>query len=368
MVIMDPDREWVFSADPLGRISWVHTPGKKYRRSHFNQWYRLKRDLWNALDVIDTNEITDAVTAWRPVWERAYKKATEPLKQRLHQWVDRFADFHREDGERFSSVYQSIPILPPDAYQTLYIQLSRGCPWNQCAFCNFYKDRDYQVPGLDDLAEHLHAVRDYWKGALGGRNGLFLGDANAIAIPMEGLVERLRLVRTKFPEDTFARLASFSDFFSAPNRADYDFARLRQEGLQRICMGIESGHLELLEQIDKALGPKDISNAIQRAKAGDIRVSLIFIVGLGGYRYREPHFRYSMELLSRLPLERCDRIYLSPLVVQSRPDYTEVARTDEWELLTNGEVEVEMARWKNEIVKLHPTLPVSLYNIQLFTY
>ncbi len=368
MVIMDPDREWVFSADPLGRISWIHTPEVTYRRSHFNQWYRLKREHWNELNRIDRSAIEASIHSWLPAWKRAHKKSTGTLKHRLQHWIDHFVDFHRKEGDRFRSIYQHIPILPPDAYQTLYVQLSRGCPWNQCSFCNFYRDTAYRVHNADELTKHIQAVRSYWEGALGGRNGLFLGDANAIAIPMEKLVKRVRMVRTMFHEESFQGLSSFSDFFSSPQRAQHDFARLRNEGLRRVCFGVESGHMELLDQLQKPVGPSDVEKVIQNAKAGDIQVSLIFIVGLGGHRYREAHFQSSMELLSNLPLERADRIYLSPLVVEPSAEYDEIAEEHHWDFLTNQEVDREMSRWKEAAGKLHPSLPASLYNIRLFTY
>ncbi len=368
MVIMDPDQERVFSADPLGRVSWIHTPEVIYRRSHSNQWYRLTREQWNKLDPVDTSEIDASIHLWIPAWKRAHKKATGNLKHNLQQWLDQFLDFHREEGDRFRSIYEHIPILPPDAYQTLYLQLSRGCPWNQCSFCNFYRDTEYRVHRADELTKHIQAVRSYWEGALGGRNGLFLGDANAIAIPMEHLVSRLRLVRTIFHEEPLQGLSSFSDFFTSPQRAQNDFAKLRNEGLRRVCFGVESGHRELLDQIQKPVGPSDVERVIQNAKAGDIQVSLIFIVGLGGRRYREAHFRSSMELLSDLRLERSDRIYLSPLVVEPSAGYNEIAEEHHWDFLTNQEVDREMSRWKEATGTLHPSLPVSLYNIRQFAY
>jgi hypothetical protein len=75
-----------------------------------------------------------------------------------------------------------------------------------------------------------------------------------------------------------------------------------------------------------------------------------------------------MELLSDLPLERSDRIYLSPLVVEPSAGYNEIAEEHHWDFLTNQEVDREMSRWKEATGKLHPSLPVSLYNIRLFTY
>jgi hypothetical protein len=61
MVIMDPGREWVFSADPLGRIAWVYTPEIRYRRSRFDQWYVVKRRRWTYLEPVDKTDIEPAI-------------------------------------------------------------------------------------------------------------------------------------------------------------------------------------------------------------------------------------------------------------------------------------------------------------------
>jgi len=97
-------------------------------------------------------------------------------------------------------------------------------------------------------------------------------------------------------------------------------------------------------------------------------VSLIFIIGLGGHRYRDLHFSSSLELLSRLPLERPDRIYLSPLILDSNLSYVDAADKHGWDPLDDADVESEMNRWAEAIAKAHPKLQVSLYNIKKFTY
>lgn len=368
MVILDPDREWVFAADPLGRVTWVHTPEAMYRRSRFNQWHRLKKRQWSSLEPVEETEIETAVESWKTVWERARLRATGSLSQRLETWLDRFMDFHQEDARHFHSIYQHIPILPPDAYQSLYIQLSSGCPWNRCTFCSFYRDRDYRVTPMDELRRHLEAVRTYWGEALGSRSGFFLGDANAIAISTEALLERCRLVREFFPEKPAWDLFSFSDFFTAPKRARQDFRRLRELGLSRVCFGVESGDVNLLEEIDKPMKWADIVGTIREARFGGVQVSLILIVGLGGHRHRDSHFRSSMKLLSQLSLSRRDRVYLSPLTLEPRLDYVAMAEDKNWGHLDDGELALEMNRWKDSISQLNTNLSSSLYNIRLFTY
>jgi radical SAM superfamily enzyme YgiQ (UPF0313 family) len=290
------------------------------------------------------------------------------LQHILDQWTRRFFSFHREDAERFRSVYQNIPILPPDAYQALYIQASQGCPWNRCAFCSFYRDRDYRVPSQDEFRRHLDSVRSYWEGALESRAGLFLGDANAIAIPTDVLTERLKRIRSVFPENQFRSIHGFADLYSGRKRSEVDFARLHDLGLSRICFGVESGNTEIMQQIQKPTMSDDVVHAVQTARAGGLTVSLIFIVGLGGQRHRDSHFDDSTELLSRLTLERPDRVYLSPLTLERSLDYRNVAESNDWAELSEEDIDLEMNRWKEAIAKQHPSICVSLYNIQHFSY
>jgi radical SAM superfamily enzyme YgiQ (UPF0313 family) len=187
LVVMEPERQWVFCADPRGRIFWIYTPETSYRRNRFNQWYTVRRDRWVVLHPAEASRIEEAVESWRPVWQRARHQVSDsgpkPLASALQNWIERFSEFHQEDANRFRSIYQHIPILPPDAYQSLYVQVSVGCPWNRCLFCSFYRDRDYRVLNDDELMQHLSSVRSYWEGALGGRTGVFIGDANATAVP-----------------------------------------------------------------------------------------------------------------------------------------------------------------------------------------
>jgi radical SAM superfamily enzyme YgiQ (UPF0313 family) len=369
MVVMDSEREWVFSADPAGRINWVHTPETQYRRSRFNQWYVVKRGRWTSLEPVQENVIERAVETWRPAWQKAYCRIEEsPAAETLDRWIRECLTFHREDAARFRSIYSNIPILPPDAYQALYVRVSEGCPWNRCAFCSFYRDRDYRVLNEHELDRHLASIRSYWDGALGSRSGVFLGDANAVALPTDILTERLKRIRDVFPEKPFIRFHAFADFFSGRNRTDKDFEHLSKLGLGRICLGVESGNAELMEQIRKPLSKEDILATVEAARRGGSSVSLIFIIGLGGQRYRDSHFEASMELLSRLPLARPDRIYLSPLTLGASHDYAEAARTNDWVGLADEEMESELNRWKKATAGHLPGVATSLYNIRHFAY
>lgn len=369
LAILSRKREWVFAADPEGRLFLVHTPQAIYRRSHLNVWKELSTEPWPVLRQTSISTITDQLPAWKEVWKMAMDHVEEKApRQILKNWLERFTDFHKQDAEHFHSVYDRIPILPPDAYQQLYLRITRGCPWNRCSFCNFYEDDHFGVPPLEDLEKHIAAVRNYWQSALYSRRGIFLGDANALAVPASSFIERLNLIRSRFPEPEFQEIHAFMDFFCGARRSTDNFRDMFRAGLSRISIGIESGHLPLMKAMQKFIDQEHLIHTISSASEGGIHLNLIFLIGLGGHHFREAHFADSMNLIGRMRRIAHDRIFLSPLVVSEGTPYTNVETANSWGVLSEEEVKTEVSRWRDEIHRIQPAVQVSLYNIRQFAY
>ena len=91
------------------------------------------------------------------------------------------------DARRFGEIYRPVSILPPDQYLALVVQATEGCSYNQCTFCDFYRDRPFRVKSADELRAHIAAVQAFFGPALGLRKSLFLADANALVVPMPRL-------------------------------------------------------------------------------------------------------------------------------------------------------------------------------------
>jgi radical SAM superfamily enzyme YgiQ (UPF0313 family) len=368
LVILESDREWLFAADPAGRLAMVHKPDVTYKRSRYNRWYRVDRSPWPALTEVDATIIADQLSGWVEVWKRALQiNRSESFHARIETWIHRFLEHHAADGARFSSLYGKIPILPPDDYQALYVRIHRGCPWNRCSFCSFYKEERYEILSLADLSKHFAGVREYWGSAVRSRHGIFLGDANAVAVPAASLAGRLGLIRTVFPERELREIHSFVDYFAGPKRDAEDFRLLRELGLRRLSLGIESGDPGLMKRVDKPMEHADVIHLVDQAHAAGIPMNLIFLVGLGGKALREAHHNHSMKLIKGMTLSRTDRIYLSPLVVDPDQPYPEVAEKEGWESLDDGELLNEMMRWQSSLRALSPA-QVSPYHIRQFLY
>lgn len=363
-VVLENDTGIVFSADTEGRIISVWTPEVSLRRSRLNRWYRTIRKPWPSLEEVPESELEEISQRWGPVWYEAIMhshRQEEPNAEKLLQrWIDDFRGYHERDAAAFEKVYGKISIVPPDAYQMLYVRVSRGCPWNRCTFCTFYQDQPYHTLNLDELEQHLAEVRGYWRSALSSRLGIFLGDANALATPAAALGDRLERIQEAFPE--FREFDSFVDYFSGTKRTVQDFYYLKLRGLRRISLGVESGCETLMDFVQKPVPAEDIVRLAAAARSSGLSFNAIFLVGLGGRNWIQKHFEDSMDLIHRMQLVKGDRIYLSPLVTHNTGNHP----GSRAESMEPAEIHHELLRWKHALSVSAPEIQASIYNIEHF--
>jgi radical SAM superfamily enzyme YgiQ (UPF0313 family) len=101
----------------------------------------------------------------------------------------------RLDAARFAEVYSPIGILPPDQYLALVLQATVGCSFNTCTFCDLYH-QPFRVKTPDEFRRHIHDVHEYLgESLLLRQRSIFLGAANALAIPMSRLLPLLDMIQ-----------------------------------------------------------------------------------------------------------------------------------------------------------------------------
>lgn len=225
-------------------------------------------------------------------------------------------------AQHFARVYKPVGILPPDQYGALLLQLTEGCRYNRCRFCTFYRDRPYHQKTLEEFADHIEAVSLLVGEAMGRRRSVFLGDANALGLPFAKIHAAFELMQAKLPwgPGGIGGVYTFMDLFGKFH-APEEFAALRRMGLRRVYLGAESGSPRVLETLGKPSSPDRIEQVVQLLKEGGVGVGLIFLLGAGGDRLAQAHAQQTVELLSRLPLDAQDMVYLSELVVAPDSEY-----------------------------------------------
>ena len=355
-----------FTFDASGRPIGAFWRGKRYRRSLENRWLvkwterqggaRARRRRW-----LSSEEARALFTcAHRLV--RALKAAllagsgrtpsgrlpTVEERTRLQEALERISAWDWEaleaDRERFRRVYAPIGILPPDQYLALVLQATEGCSHNACTFCTFYRDRAFRIKEPEEFAAHIRAALDFFGPALALRRTIFLGDANALVIPFPRLRALFQTMHALLPimpgslegadrdrwrrahPDGFTGVYSFMDAFHIHRKTVAQWRELREQGLRRVYIGMETGDDGLLRFLNKPGSAADVVSAVCRLKEAGVAVSVIILLGAGGEAYFEDHVRGTVRAINAMPLRGGDLIYFSELVELPGSEYPRLAR------------------------------------------
>jgi radical SAM superfamily enzyme YgiQ (UPF0313 family) len=301
------------SFDLEGRVLYYANGSSAYRRSIYNEVFKLKwigkeerivERIWNPYQILErAYEI--ARTARRLSNDPFLTKELDTISSRTTLWL-------ADDAENAETLYKRISIVPPDLYFSIYLQLTTGCVWSRCTFCNLYRDRNYSVKYPAIFSQHLKAVKEYLGRGIESRRRVFLGDANAMAVKKEWLEKALAMIADELSNPP---VYSFVDGFTTPkNSSGMDFAKLRRLGLKRVYLGLESGDPEVLKILNKPMELNQAKEFVRQLKSAGLNVGIIILVGAGGHAFWNNHAKLSASVLEEIGLEKGDIVYLSPIV------------------------------------------------------
>ena len=187
-------------------------------------------------------------------------------------------------------------LRPPSEARSLLIRVVRNCPWNKCKFCPAYKGEVFSIRSPAELIADIQGLAA--DPANHYRRSVFLQDADALSAPVESLVEIIEAIRASFP--TVERITTYSRSTLLNSRKLDALKRLRQAGLNRIHVGMESGCNEVLDFMDKGSSYEKHRNASLKAKEAGFEICCYFMPGLGGKRWSEQHANESGRLVREI--------------------------------------------------------------------
>ncbi len=360
---------WTFDLE--GRLLGMYVDGINYRRTLDNRYFKKSRIHMHGEDFRQVIEISP--TKIVPLLDRARNLlalVADELPSQFELAAERVLSSDMSiletDAAVFKSVYLPISILPPDQYMALVLQVTEGCNYNQCSFCNFYRDRPFRIKSQEEAQAHFQAVKTFFGAGLKLRKSIFLADANALVIPQKRLLPMLETIQQEF-QDT-PEIYSFIDVFTGIKKGPSDFAQLAKRGLRRVYLGLESANAELLELLGKPQLSEDILQLGEDLKDGGVRLGVIILAGAGGGKFRKAHLKDSLSLIQKLNLSFGDMVYISEFYETNR-EYRCAMEQAGIELpgpyairKMSNELRFELRR------KLHKDVAVSVYDIQQFCY
>ena len=202
---------------------------------------------------------------------------------------------------------------PPSEARSLILQVTNGCSWNQCTFCEMYTQpqKKFRPKPQEKIEQELATVA----GSGFPVRRVFLADGDAMTLSFRRLKLIMEAVRRYLPD--VQRISSYCLPRNLKSKSVDELAELNELGLRLFYVGCESGDDLVLERVNKGENFASSLAALNKIKAAGSDSSVMILNGMGGRKYSEQHAINSARLMNEAQPE-----FLSTLVV-SFPTGTE---------------------------------------------
>ena len=257
----------------------------------------------------------------------------------------------REHVERLRGLSFKIGAYRPPSEggsASLLLRVTENCPWNRCTFCEMYKGHRFVYRPVQEIKadiDRVAAIRDEitavsWKLGMGGKvtrdvgaallaesrdlienssfitvfnwicsggRTAFLQDADSMIMRSPELVAALDHLRETLTSLT--RVTTYARSKTLARRRPEELRMIREAGLDRLHIGLETGDDELLALVRKGVTKAEQIEGGRKAIAAGFQVSQYWMPDLGGRERRRRHAQNTARVLSAI----------NPHYIRSRP-------------------------------------------------
>ncbi len=265
--------------------------------------------------------------------------------------ADRGSRSYRENVERLSRMSFAVGVYRPPSEggsASLLLRVTENCPWNKCTFCEMYKGHPFVYRSVEDIKKDIDTVKAMvdeiqdvsWKTGQGGKlnrevlrallsidpylnenpcfsnvfswlyyggKTAFLQDANSMIMRPPEFIEVLTHLRKTLPG--LNRVTSYTRSKTLAQRKLEELTAIRQAGLDRIHVGLETGDDEILKLVRKGVTSAEQIEGGKKAMAAGFQLSEYWMPDLGGRERWRQHAENTARVLNEI----------NPHYIRSRP-------------------------------------------------
>ncbi len=258
---------------------------------------------------------------------------------------------YRENVERLGKMSFAVGVYRPPSEggsASLLLRITENCPWNKCAFCEMYKGHPFVYRSVEAIKADIDTVRamvdeirevsrkvgqegnlnrDVLRALLGinpylndnpcfstvfswlyyGGKTAFLQDADSMIMRPPEFIEVLKHLRKTLPDLT--RVTSYTRSKTLSQRKLDDLKAIREAGLDRVHVGLETGDDEVLKIVRKGVTSAEQIEGGQKAMAAGFQLSEYWMPDLGGRERWRQHAENTARVLNEI----------NPHYIRSRP-------------------------------------------------
>ncbi len=194
---------------------------------------------------------------------------------------------------------------PPSEADSLILQVTFGCTWNKCSFCEMYSTKTFRIKDEDEIIREIDIIAKLQPDI----RKVFLADGNPMALSTNRLLKILSEIKRALPK--VRSVSTYSLPSNLISKSSDELKELREAGLKLVYVGIESGDDEVLNMINKGETYASTAEGLLKAKEAGIKLSVIILNGVGGLNYSKQHAVNSAKLLNLIQPEFASVLVLS---------------------------------------------------------
>lgn len=229
--------------------------------------------------------------------------------------------------------YEGNIIRPPSEAHSIILQVTVGCSHNKCTFCGAYKGVRFRIKDKAIVDDDIAFGARYCK----NQKRVFLADGDALIIPTARLEEIFASIRQNLP--WVNRISLYGNAKSILRKSIDDLKRLKALGLDRIYMGLESGHGATLKNISKGATPGQMIEAAAMVREAGLFLSVTVLLGIAGEDQSIIHARETGRVLTEMNPNQIAALTL--MLLKNTPLYNN-ARTGSFQLPGHSQLLAEL--------------------------
>ena len=195
----------------------------------------------------------------------------------------------------YSPVEYDEPLFrPPAEANSLIFQLTVGCSWNKCAFCEMYTMKKFKTRNNEDVKKEIKVMSQHYPYI----KKFFIADGNAMVLPAHKLIDIFNYINYNFKN--IQRISAYALPGDIIKKSGQELETMRKAGLKLLYIGIESGDNELLKAVNKSETYESTIEGIRKAHNAGIDTSVMIITGLGGEKFSIRHAENSAKIVNEI--------------------------------------------------------------------
>ena len=234
--------------------------------------------------------------------------------------------------ENFYPIYMYTPM--PEMHNVM-VPVTSGCSYQKCLYCDLNFRQKFHVFRLAEIEDYLRKEKIKYDKMRRSPKKFTLLEGNPLCVKASFLENVFAMIHKYFEVEYISMFARATDVL---RKTDEELLRLKAMGMDRLCLGLESGSDEVLRFHKKGHSVNDSIRACKKLERLGISYSVYIMLGLGGKELTMAHRKGTAKLLNEIkPFE----IVFVTTVIFKRAPLKDLVRAKEFTRLPIKDVLAE---------------------------